>query len=198
MWYMTTRVLTTVEGRFFCAQAFKLQHSVPGRKRSHKSSGSPQSASHSAGTAAEAAPHEIVKRFHNCLSGKLDIHTFATKGACRTVIMLDGYFIWTTHSLRIAKLFTCFPGLPSRPLPSYHMSLVLTSTASVPRAVSSSRGLIRKCCGNGTQAVASVGGSLMISSFVRAFLTVKKLYSPSVWSSVQFATMRRRCREQNI
>ena len=40
----------------------------------------------------------------------MDTHTFAPKGACHTVIMLDGYFIWTTHSLPYSKALHMLPG----------------------------------------------------------------------------------------
>jgi hypothetical protein len=47
--HKTARVLTTVEVWLFCASKRSfLQHSKPGRKRSHKSSGSPQSVSEGA------------------------------------------------------------------------------------------------------------------------------------------------------
>jgi hypothetical protein len=110
-------------------QAVSLQHPMPGRKRpdiySYRNSGRLQSASDSANGAGQvsvAAPPEIVRRFQNMLSGRMDAITLSQQlqvheqralvAQALGVIMSDQYFVWILHSLAYREALLVLLGSP--------------------------------------------------------------------------------------
>ena len=205
---------------------------MPGRKRpyiySYRSSSSPQSASGGASGAGQVSATlqpEIVRRFQNVLSGRMNTITLSPQlrvheqralvAQALGIIMSDQYFLWILHSLAYRKALHMLLGTPCtsyaflRCEPDIDLDGIVFTRRELFSVFDQkvlwqrdARGQMKRTYVGGrpvlmasSAALASVGGSSMVSWLVRALLMGKNFPRYAAQRRMHLPTAVRGCKE---